>query len=110
MRNTYFIKYQVIDKLQQNFEFVGWTHRFALVNAENPTSARKLLTRTITKAEEPNHVVVRINTTIEACDDVVILPLSIEENTIVERKGYKKGDSIEIIKEGRGVGRSLFGK
>jgi len=84
--NTYFVKYQLLDAQQLYFEFVGVPFEFAIVKAETAPRAELALHLQMAEKHDPNRFAIRINTTIECYDTVTIVPIKIEENTIVNNK------------------------
>jgi len=82
--NTYVVKYQVIDKDQPHFKFVGWPYKYAVVHAENSGYAHMMIENDLPKIMRGNRLEIRINTVIEANDPITILPITIEENTVVD--------------------------
>lgn len=92
--NAYFVKYQMLDRLQPHFKCVGVPFEYAIVKAETPLRAENILSIQMAESHDPNRFAIRINSTIECYDTITFLPLKTEQNTIVDNR-----ENIERNKE-----------
>jgi hypothetical protein len=91
---VYIIKFRRVDTLQTHFAFLGWPFEYAVVTADTPLLADKLLRSKI----EANSIECQILSTSATHEDVHILPIKIESNTVVDIEREKEDERVELAR------------
>jgi hypothetical protein len=82
----YIVKFQVVDTEAPSFDFVGWPFQWAVVQVETEGDIEHELWATVVSEISGRCPTIRINTVTEVDSPVTVLPIKIEQNTVVEKK------------------------